>query len=55
MKKTTNKLLHVAKYNKKDEFYTQLIDIEAELKHYVNHFKNNHFAFLIKKLLIIFV
>ena len=25
---------------KKDEFYTQLTDIEKELKHYKNHFKN---------------
>ena len=35
-----NKNLHQAKTNKKDEFYTQLIDIERELKHYKKHFKN---------------
>ena len=35
-----NKNLHKAKNNKKDEFYTQLSDIENELKHYKNHFKN---------------
>ena len=35
-----NKNLHKAKNNKKDEFYTQLVDIENELKHYKNHFKN---------------
>ena len=29
-----------AKKNKKDEFYTQLPDIERELKHYKNHFKD---------------
>lgn len=33
-------LLTKAKTNKKDEFYTQLIDIESELKHYENHFKD---------------
>ena len=31
-------LLTEAKANKKDEFYTQLIDIESELKHYEPHF-----------------
>ena len=31
-------LLTDAKANKKDEFYTQLIDIESELKHYESHF-----------------
>ena len=35
-----NKNLHSAKNNKKDEFYTQLSDIEKELKHYKEHFKN---------------
>lgn len=39
-KKTQNKNLHKAKTNKKDEFYTQLSDIERELKHYKKHFKN---------------
>ena len=35
----TNTLLHKAKKNKSDEFYTQLCDIESELKHYKKHFK----------------
>ena len=35
-----NKNLGVAKEVKNDEFYTQLSDIENELKHYKNHFKN---------------
>jgi len=35
-----NKNLKNAKVSKKDEFYTQLSDIERELKHYKNHFKN---------------
>ncbi len=39
-KKTLNKNLHKAKNAKKDEFYTQLPDIERELKHYTRHFKN---------------
>ncbi|MBR4147255.1 MAG: adenine-specific methyltransferase EcoRI family protein [Bacteroidales bacterium] len=34
-----NKNLNQAKNAKKDEFYTQLVDIENELKHYKNHFK----------------
>ena len=38
-KKTSNKNLHRANVAKKDEFYTQLADIEKELKHYKNHFK----------------
>ena len=32
-------LLTKAKANKKDEFYTQLIDIERELQHYETHFR----------------
>lgn len=39
-KKAANKNLNKAKSNKKDEFYTQLSDIERELKHYRHHFKN---------------
>lgn len=35
-----NKNLQNAKKNKKDEFYTQLSDIERELKHYRKHFKD---------------
>jgi len=38
--KTFNKNLQKAKLNKKDEFYTQLVDIERELKNYKEHFKN---------------
>ena len=34
-----NKNLNAAKNAKKDEFYTQLVDIENELKHYRQHFK----------------
>jgi hypothetical protein len=33
-------LLHKAKKNKNDEFYTQLSDIERELQHYKIHFKD---------------
>ena len=34
-----NKNLNRAKRDKKDEFYTQLSDIENELRHYKDHFK----------------
>lgn len=34
-----NKNLNAAKVAKKDEFYTQLSDIERELKHYWQHFR----------------
>lgn len=37
--KEKNRNLHQAKSAKKDEFYTQLPDIERELKHYKQHFK----------------
>ena len=36
----TNTLLQKAKKLKSDEFYTLLPDIESELQHYKNHFKN---------------
>ena len=39
-KKTLNKSLHKANISKNDDFYTQLSDIEKELKNYKNHFKN---------------
>lgn len=39
-RKVQHSLLGKAKTNKKDEFYTQLIDIESELKYYENHFKD---------------
>lgn len=35
-----NRNLHSAKSGKKDEFYTQLSDIEKELRNYKQHFKN---------------
>ena len=38
MSKNTN--LHKAKKENNDEFYTQLVDIENELRHYKNHFKD---------------
>ena len=34
-----NRNLNSAKSNKKDEFYTQLADIENELRHYRDHFR----------------
>ncbi|MFH1050179.1 MAG: adenine-specific methyltransferase EcoRI family protein [bacterium] len=39
-KESLNKNLHTAKNAKKDEFYTQLSDIEKELWHYKEHFKD---------------
>jgi len=38
--KPLNRSLHAAKASKQDEFYTQLTDIEKELRHYTKHFKN---------------
>ena len=37
--KSLNKNLHNASKAKKDEFYTQLVDIEKELKHYKSQFR----------------
>lgn len=37
--KAQNKSLGKARNSKKDEFYTQLSDIERELKHYKSHFR----------------
>jgi hypothetical protein len=37
--KPPNRNLHAAKASKQDEFYTQLSDIEKELRHYTKHFK----------------
>ncbi|MCX6736419.1 MAG: adenine-specific methyltransferase EcoRI family protein [Candidatus Parcubacteria bacterium] len=37
--KVSNASLHGAKKAKKDEFYTQLVDIEKELKHYKDQFR----------------
>ena len=48
-----NTQLHAAGKAKKDEFYTQLSDIEKEMRHYRKHFEgkfvlclNNEFQFL---------
>ena len=38
--KSLNKTLNKANKSKNDDFYTQLTDIEKELKHYKKHFKN---------------
>lgn len=38
--KPLNRSLHAAKATKQDEFYTQLSDIEKELRHYTRHLKN---------------
>ena len=35
-----NRNMHRAKRAKNDEFYTQLSDIENELRHYKEHFRN---------------
>ncbi|MFA5109398.1 MAG: adenine-specific methyltransferase EcoRI family protein [Patescibacteria group bacterium] len=40
MAKSSNTNLHKANKAKKDEFYTQLIDVEKELKHYKEQFRN---------------
>ena len=40
MAQSSNKNLRQANKAKKDEFYTQLSDIEKELKHHKNYFKN---------------
>ncbi len=40
MAKSLNKNLHKAKTGKNDELYTQLSDIEKEMRHYKKHFKN---------------
>ena len=39
MAKSLNNNLHKAKDSKNDEFYTELTDIEKELRHYKDHFK----------------
>src|SRR5437588_4736002 len=38
--KPLNRSFRAAKASKQDEFYTQLSDIEKELRHYQKHFKN---------------
>lgn len=38
MSKTAKKYLNEARAKKKNEFYTQYSDIEAELCHYTEHF-----------------
>ena len=37
---TANSNLHTARANRRDEFYTQLVDIENELQHYWPHFRD---------------
>jgi len=37
--KSLNRSLHAAKSSKKDEFYTQIEDIDNELRHYKPHFE----------------
>ena len=39
MAKSSNTNLRKAEGAKKDEFYTQLSDIEKELRHYKDHFR----------------
>ena len=39
-KSARNRDFHVARQAKKDEFYTQLSDIEKELRHYTEHFQD---------------
>lgn len=39
LQRMANKTLSDARRNKKDEFYTQLADIENELRHYREHFR----------------
>lgn len=39
MARNTNSSLHKANRAKKDEFYTQLTDIEAEMRHYKKYFR----------------
>lgn len=39
-RKVDHSLLDKAKINKKDEFFTQLIDIENEMIHYTKHFRD---------------
>ena len=40
MAQSNNLGLNKANKNKKDEFYTQLTDIEKEMRHYKEHFRN---------------
>ena len=40
VKSISNVNLNKAKTNKKDEFYTQLTDIEKEVRRYKHHFKS---------------
>lgn len=40
MKSLRNRDFHDARQAKKDEFYTQLSDIEKELRHYTEHFRD---------------
>lgn len=46
-KKALNNNFHNASKVKEDEFYTQLSDIERELKYYKKHFKNKVFTAIV--------
>lgn len=50
----TNKNLQQAQKNKNDEFYTQLVDIEKELKHCKDYFKGKQFYATTQELAIFF-
>ena len=45
-----NKNLNAAKTAKKDEFYTQLSDIERELQHYWKHFRGRQCSVIVMTL-----
>ena len=44
-----NKNLYNANRAKQDEFYTQLVDIEKELRHYKKHFKDKVYPVMIPR------
>lgn len=46
-KMNKNSNLHKAKKKKNDEFYTQLSDIENELRHYKEHFREKLFIVIV--------
>ena len=51
--KSSNKNLRSANKAKKDEFYTQLVDIEKELKHYRKHLKIKLFIVIAMTLVLV--
>lgn len=46
-----NRSLKAAVRAKEDEFYTQLTDIEKELRHYKQHFRGKPFSVIVMILL----